>query len=230
MGSKRRSRTVAIAGQAPPATFAIESAAQPKESETAIDKVGLRNWSILVSIVMMIGMIAMLAVPVILAEETEKRTLDALVLVASYAEVVIAKALIGIFYIAVMVPLLLVLTTTQPVKVALFVAAVALLSIALIGFGLLMAGLFKSANQLNTWSGLLLLPVIAPAFAIGLPVPDIVTTIATALPTGAATKLMMNSMAQETVFSNQAVSFAIVIAWAVLAFGLLLWQLSRREA
>ena len=110
------------------------------------------------------------------------------------------------------------------------IAATGLLSISLIGFGLLMAGLFKSANQLNTWSGLLLLPVIAPAFAIGLPTPKIVGKIAEALPTGSAAKILMNSMAHERVFSNQMVSFAIIVAWGVLAFGLLLWQLSRRQA
>src|SRR3712207_7907163 len=34
-----------------------------------------------------------------------------------------------------------------------------------------LGGLFRSANQLNTWSGFLLLPVITPVFLVGLPVP-----------------------------------------------------------
>lgn len=219
-----------MAGQSPPATYAIESASKPDESETAIDKVGLREWAIMASLIMMIGMIAMLAVPVILAEENERKTLDALVLVASYGEVVTAKALFGLFYVAVMTPFLLLLTTTSPDKPVLFVAVIAELGLALIGFGLLMAGLFKSANQLNTWSGLLLLPVIAPAFAIGLPTPDPIKTIAEALPTGSAMKVLMNSMANERVFSNNALAFAIIAAWGVAAYALLRWQLSRRQA
>jgi hypothetical protein len=219
-----------MAGQSPPATYDVVKAAKPAESETALDKVGLRNWSILASIVTMIGMIALLAVPVILAEENEKKTLDALVLVASYPEVVIAKAAVGLFYIAVMVPLLLAITTTSPVKPPLFVAAIALLSVSLIGFGLLLAGLFKSASQLNTWSGMMLLPVVAPAFIIGLPAPDALTKVASALPAGSATKILMNGMSDRVVFGNDALAFAIIAAWGLLAYALLLWQLSRRQA
>lgn len=219
-----------MAGQAPPAQFRVAAVAQADEDATAIDKVGLKNWSILASIATMVAMIAMLAVPVILAEENERKTLDALVLVASYAEVVIAKALVGIAYIAVMVPLLMALTTTSPDKPPLFVAAVAVLGVALIGFGLLMAGIFKSANQLNTWSGVMMLPVIAPSFVIGIPAPDSLQRAAAALPTGAAAKLMMNAMADERVFAGNAAAFAIIVAWGAVAYALLLWQLSRRQA
>jgi hypothetical protein len=221
----------AMAGQAPPAVIQVSNAAEPDESETAIDKIGLRTWSIIVSVVMMIGMISMLAIPVILAEESEKHTLDALVMIASYVEVVIAKAALGVFYIAVMVPLLLGLTRTSPEKMPLFVATVGLLGISLIGAGLLMAGLFKSANQLNTWSGILLGPVLIPAFAIGLPgIPKTLQRVAELIPTGAAMKLLMNSASTEQVFSDNVTAFAIIAAWGVAAFALLLWQLSRRQA
>lgn len=219
-----------MAGQQPPATLQVTDAAVATESETALDKLGLEKWSIASSIVMMIALISMLAVPIILAEEGEKKTLDALILVSNYAEVVIAKASVGIFYIAVMVPLLLVLTGIRPTRALLFTGAVFTLAIALLGLGLLMAGLFKSANQLNTWSGILLLPVIMPALAMGVPAPRPVEIVAQALPSGAAARLLMNSLADERVFSGQLLAFATIIAWAVLAYLLLLWQLSRRQA
>lgn len=219
-----------LAGQSPPAELVISVAADPSESETAIDKVGLRRWAVLASITMMIGMIAMLAIPVVLAEETEKKTLDALVLVSTHFEVVAAKALLGVIYVAVMVPLLLAVTQFRPEKLPLFVVTLFLLSLALLGLGLLMAGFFKNANQLNTWSGIFLLPVIAPAFIIGLPAPDAVRIGAEAFPTGAATKLLMNSVSDERVFSNNGIAFAIIVLWGIAAYLLLLWQLSRREA
>lgn len=220
----------AIAGQAPPASYTITAADEPDESESAVDKVGLKRWAVLASIVMMIGMIAMLAIPVILAEETEKKTLDALVLIASYREVVIGKAALGLFYIVVMISLLFALIQYVPERLGLFAAAAMLTGIALLGLGLLLAGLFKNANQLNTWAGVFLLPVIAPAFIVGLPAPDAVLTIAEATPSGAAMKLFMNSATHERVFSNGAVSFAIIAVWGVLAYAGLLWQLSRRQA
>jgi ABC-2 type transport system permease protein len=219
-----------MAGQTPPATLDFSVAADPTESETAIDKVGIRRWAVLASISMMIGMIAMLAIPVILAEETEKRTLDALILVSTHVEVVAAKALLGIFYVAVMVPLLLALTKFRPEKLPLFTVTVALLSVALLSLGLLMAGFFKSASQLNTWGGIFMLPVIAPAFFIGLPTPDPIRIGAQLFPTGAGTKLLMNSASDERVFSNNAAAFAIILVWGACGFLLLFWQLSRREA
>jgi ABC-2 type transport system permease protein len=219
-----------MAGQPPPAELSVSSVAEPDESETAIDILGLRTWSVVISIVMMIGMIAMLAIPVVLAEETEKKTLDALVMIASYAEVVIAKAALGVFYIAVMIPLLFLLTQRVPEELPLFTMTTALLGITLIGFGLLLAGFFKNANQLNTWSGIFLIPVLAPAFAIALPGPEWIERVSELTPTGAGMKLIMNSAATEPIFSGNAMSFAIMAIWCVIAYALLLWQLSRRQA
>lgn len=219
-----------MAGRAPPVAIDVTSAAAAGQPTSIADKIGVRTWAILGSIVTMLAMIGMLAVPVILAEETEKKTLDALVLIASYAEVIVAKALVGVAYSAVMVPLLLAITGVRPSDWLLFLVAVALLAVVLIGLGLLMAGLFKSANQLNTWSGVLLLPVIAPAFAIGLPTPDWVQTLMGALPSGQAAKLLINSAASEQAFPHNPAYIAGLVAWGALAYGLLLWQLRRRQA
>lgn len=219
-----------MAGQTPPAQ--IEVAAQPEdaEDESVFDRLGLRTWSVMVSAVMMIAMISLLAIPVILAEEAEKKTLDALVLIASYADVVAAKALLGLIYVAIMVPLLLTLTGLSPEDMPLFVAGVAVLAVALLGFGLFLGGLFKNANQLNTWSGVLLAPLVAPAFMVGLPLPDILATIVGLIPTGAATKLLINGMEGEAIFSGIPGAFIVVLAWGIVAYGLLLWNLQRRQA
>jgi ABC-2 type transport system permease protein len=219
-----------MSGQSPPVLLEVTTALPPDEAETAIDKLGVRRWAILASISIMLSMISILAIPVILTEETEKRTFDALLLISSAREVVAAKALLGLFYISVMIPLLLLLTGFRPEHPLQFASAIALLSGALLGIGLLMAGFFKSANQLNTWSGMLLLPLTAPAFIIGLPAPQALRTAAQLLPTGAGSKLLMNSAASERIFSNGIVSVAVILAWGVAAFSLLLWRLSKREA
>ncbi len=219
-----------MAGQDLPATIAMEAAPESDENRSVIDDIGVRIWAVFAAIVMMIAMISMLAVPVILAEETEKKTLDALVLIASYGQVIIAKALVGAFYVAVMVPLLLGITRLKPEDGLLFGVTVALLSATLIGFGLLLAGFFKNANQLNTWSGVILLPVIAPAFIVGLPVPDLVDRLISLFPTGSGTKLLLDSASSESLYSDSALSILVIIVWGAVAFGLLYWQLSRRQA
>ncbi|HET8521789.1 MAG TPA: ABC transporter permease [Thermomicrobiales bacterium] len=218
-----------MAAQQPPAIVQVETVKPLPENENVLDRVGLRTWAVLVAVVMMIAMIAMLAVPTILAEEVERKTLDALVMIASYADVITAKALVGVVYVVVMVPVLLGITNLVPDQPVLFAAGVLLLALSLLGFGLLLGGLFRSANQLNTWSGIMLTPLIAPAFMIGLPIPHTVETIAGLIPTGAAMKVLINGTTGEAIFSRIWAPFLVMAAWAVIAYAILLWDLSRRR-
>lgn len=217
-----------MAGSREPAVVTV-TATSGADDESVFDRVGPREWAVMSSLVTMIGMIAMLAVPIVLAEEAERKTLDALTLVSSYAEVVVGKALLGVVYALVMVPLLLLITGQSVVDWPIFVAATSLVTVALIGLGLLMAGLFKSSNQLNTWAGLFLLPVIGPAFAVALPLPDPAMAVVQRIPTGEAAKLLLNAATGEELFRDQGLSLAVIAAWGVAAYALLLWRLSRRE-
>jgi ABC-type Na+ efflux pump permease subunit len=218
----------ALAEQRPPATITYDllDTGQP----AVFERLGLTRYFVLASVIMLIGFIAMLAIPTILAEETEKKTLDALVMAASYLDVIVAKALVGIAYTAFALPLLLLITRLRPANLPLFVGTVALFSVTLIGFGLLLGGLFRNANQVNTWSGLFLLPVIGPAFAVGYPLPDWVAIGLATLPTSQAAKLAINAFSGETLFPQQGLAVFVIVAWGVVAYGLLLWRLSRREA
>jgi ABC-2 type transport system permease protein len=218
-----------MAGQQPPADVQFAVTKPIPGDEDFFDRIGLRTWAVLVAGVMMIAMIAMLAVPTILAEEVERKTLDALVMIASYADVITAKALVGLVYVAVMVPVLLVITHLSPDQPVLFAAGVAALALSLLGFGLLLGGLFRSANQLNTWGGILLTPLIAPAFMIGLPIPHVLETIASLIPTGAAMKVLINGMTGDEIFSRIWTPFLVMIAWGLVAYALLLWDLSHRR-
>jgi hypothetical protein len=175
-------------------------------------------------------MIAMLVVPVVLAEEAEKKTLDALVLIASYLDVIAAKALVGLAYIVLALTIQLGFTRLAIGDGATFAVTLALLSVTLIGFGLLIGSIFKSANQLNTWSGFLLIPFIAPIFAVGVPTPDIVDGLLQVVPTSAGMRLAVNGVAGETVFANAWLSYAVIAFWGVVAYLVLAWQLNRRQA
>jgi hypothetical protein len=219
-----------MAGQAPPATIAFETMEQSPEGRTVVDQIGFRTWSIYASFVLMVAMIGMLAIPVVLAEETEKKTMDALVMIANNVEIIAAKALLGLVYVAIMVTLLLGITQSYPADWPLFVGAITLLGLTLIGAGLLMAGFFKSASQLNTWSGVTLLPIIFPAFIVGLGLPDRFDTLATLLPSGAGAKLLFDSASEVSIFNNTLVLAGIVAAWGIAAYLLLFWQLRRRTA
>lgn len=220
-----------MAGQSPPAAVSVDRVSAGEVTTEAIfDRLGPRKYFVLVAIVMEIGMIAMFAVPIILAEEVEKHTIDALVLVSSYFDIVVAKSLVGITYIVVAVGWLVALSRIAPERIVLFVAAVAALSVTLIGFGLLIGGLFRSANQLNTWGGIIILPILAPAFAVGLPIPGWLQTIFDAMPASQATRVMIDSLSSEQFFGQAWVSFLVMAFWAVAAYALLVQRLGHREA
>jgi len=218
----------ALAGRPAPATLRTEAAGEAAEP-LIFERVGLAPYFVVTNVVFVVIMVALFAVPVILTEEGEKRTLDALTLIASYLDVVVAKALVGLVFIAIAVGGLLALTRVVPAAPAEMAAVVALLSATLIGFGLLMGGLFRSVTQLNTWSSFVLLPFAMPIFVVGLPLPAIADRLVAALPTGQATRLAIDALAGEPVFGGRWLGYGVIAAWGVLAYGLLLWRLSRRE-
>jgi len=219
-----------LAGRAPPAIITTESLKVGSADQGVMGQMGPRKYFVLATVVMMIGMIAVLAVPIMLTEEAEKKTLDALLLVGSYLEVIVAKALVGLAYVALAVAVMLGLTRLRPEDTITFVAGAGLLGLALIGIGLLVGGLFKSAQQVYSWSSVMLLPVIGPAFAVGLPVPDAVDAALRALPTSQGMRIMANGLAGKALFSDAWISFAVVGLWALGAYGLLAWRLSRSES
>jgi hypothetical protein len=217
-----------MAGTPEPMALSVEVVASPDGSGPSLfNDLGIRVYFVLAAMMMLIGMIGILAVPIILAEEAEKKTLEALTLIASYLDVVIAKALVGLTYLGVGIGLLLGMTQMWPEDPLIFFSGIILLGVALVGFGLLLGGLFKSANQLNNWGGLILMPVIAPAFIIGVWTPDVFTYVIEAIPVAQGMKLAVNGMSGEAIFANIWVSYVILAVWIVIAYAALVFRLSR---
>lgn len=219
----------AMAGQQLPVTVTIEQTPEV-EPDNVVDKIGVRTWSLAIAILMMIALISALAIPIVLAEEFEKKTIDALVLAMPYSEVVAAKALLGLFYISLSTIVFLLITRLDVVRWPWFLSGVALTSVALLGFGLLLAGIFRNANQLNTWSGLFLTPFIIPALMVGQPLPDTVQTIITLFPSGAGMQLVLKSLTSAELFTDTWKPVVVLLFWICVAYGALLWQLKRRQA
>lgn len=223
--------TQSLAGQVPAATIArVMLPATAGTSDSALTALGARKTFVLVAVILMLAMIAVYALPAVLTEETEKRTVEALTLIASDAEVIVAKSLFGLTYCVISVPLMLAITRVVPENVALFVADIVLTSVTLVGLGLLLGGLMRTQTQLNTWSTVALLPLIVPAIIVGLPVPGWVETVVSAIPTAQTMRLGVNALAGRQLFGAEWLSFAIILGWAVAAYGLVWWRLSRQEA
>ena len=163
-------------------------------------ELGTRRYFVLATVVMMLGMIAVLAVPIILTEEAEKKTLDALLLVANYREVIVAKALVGVAYSAVAVAIMLGLTRLQPVDMPTFVAGTASACGRTDRARAASRRALQDRGQVYTWSSVVLLPIIGPAFVAGLPVPDALDLALRAFPTLQGMRIMTNGLAGKPLF------------------------------
>jgi ABC-2 type transport system permease protein len=219
-----------MAGQQLPATFDVETQVKDLDALSLFDRIGIRTYLVLVSLIMTITMIGIMAVPIVLAEESEKKTIDALALISSYEEIVTAKAALGLIYLGISATILTVLTRLQPHNWPLYVAAILLMALTVIGFGLLFAGLMPNASQLNNWSSLVILPFIAPAFLVETGISDLVERIAGLLPTGAGMRLLIDSATNVGELDTPLFDLAIIAFWAVVAYALLLLQLRRRRS
>jgi hypothetical protein len=223
--------TQSLAGQVPAATIArVTLPAKAGDSDSAFAALGARKFFVLVAVIIMLAMIAVYALPAVLTEETEKRTMEALTMVASGAEVIVAKSLFGLTYCVISVPLMLVITRVVPANVALFVADIVLTSVTLVGLGLLLGGLMRTQTQLNTWSSVALLPLIIPAIVVGLALPGWAEAIVSLIPTAQTMRLGVNALAGRQLFGAQWLSVAIIVGWAAAAYGLVWWRVSRQEA
>lgn len=218
-----------IAGQRPPAVLRAETVERPGSDPLLMVRLGPRIYFVLASLIMVVGMIASIVVPMVLAEESEKRTLDALLLAASYLDVLVSKALVGLVFIALSTAVVLGLTRLPVRDVTTFLVGIGSISVVLVGLGLLLGAVFRTAQQVSTWSSLFLLPIMGPAFAVGLPVPEPVQLALKALPTSQAMRLISNAFGDRPVFADAWVSVLVVVAWGVVIYGLLAWRLARRE-
>jgi ABC-2 type transport system permease protein len=209
---------------------AVRAAVQAVEasSPSVIDELGLRRYFVLAAVVMVIGFIALLATPIVLAEEIEKRTIEALLLAARGSEVLTAKALVGVVYSVVATAITLALTRVPVERPGLFALGALGTIVSLVGFGLVLAYLFRSADKLNTWGWVLLMPVLVPAFVVGLPIPGWLDAVAQVVPTGQGMRTMVDGSLADDVFGGLGVALAVFAVWGLLGFVVLSRVLQRR--
>ena len=217
-----------LAGQQPPARVAVETV--DAGDDGVADELGADRYTLLVIVVYLIANIALIVVPTLVAEEEEQGTIEALLLAGSPADVAAAKALVGLAAIAITLVLTLVLGDITPADTVLFGAGALMLSVALIGFGLWLGVLLREPTRVNTWMGVLIVPVIAPAVAIGFSLPAVASVAVSLTPPAEGARLLANGLAGETVFEHPLLSVLGLLVWSAIAYALLVRALARREA
>lgn len=220
-----------MSGHGPPAVLARETVA-PKSltSQGVIERLGLRKYFVLSMVVFLLAMIAVYAVPIALTDEVEKKTIDALLIIASPGEVTTAKALFGVVYGVVGVPILMAITRVTPHDWPLFMLDIVVSAAALVGIGLVLGVLLKNPNQTNTWGTLVLTPLVVPAFIGAATLPGWADALLQMLPTTHTVRLASNAMVGQTLYQRAWLSWLVLTAWGAAGYAVVAWRLRTREA
>lgn len=171
-------------------------------------------------------------VPYLVLEEKQTHTLDALLVSpASIRHIVAGKALAGLAYC--LVAAAVTLAFHWSTVVAWEVAIVATLCGALltVGLGLLLGSLFESAQQTGLLMGVpalvLMLPVVLAAVGTSLPEP--LAELLAWTPTVALGKAYLVSFSGDATLNRALGELAIVLAWAVPIYAIVVWLVRRSD-
>jgi len=189
----------------------------------------LAGYSLVLLLVLGLGMTGVFVVPTLLVEEKEKHTLKSiLVSPASYADVVAGKALVGVLYTLLGAAILVVLSDGLAGVTAPLALAVVLGGLFTVEVGLLLGAIFSTAAQVNTWSSILLLLLIAPSWLTSISVADAVSAVMRVLPTYYLVQLIVEArggVAEVAATTN----YAVLLASIVALFAAIVWTLRRAE-
>lgn len=208
---------------------ALATAVRIDASETAYPPLDGGGFAGLIAMNMILGVltVCLAVVPHLMLEEKETRTMHALLVSpAQMIDVALGKALVGVFYAAIMATALLALDQRYIVHWGWAIVAVLAGTLFTALLGLWFGVLFDNPQQMSIWVTiplvLLLLPLVLTRVA-GLQ--GWVVTAMSYLPTAAAGDLFLASMAAEMPLGLALAKLGIILGWTILVLGILLWTM-----
>lgn len=222
---------VAAAADRPAATqVSIEPVAVPASERKPADVIDQATILVVISVIMLLGFVALMVVPMQTAEEIGTGTFGALRLAATGSEILAAKALGGLLYAVGGTALTLAITGVEvhdPVR--LYGGAIAL-AISLTGFGLLLGFLSGNANQINTYGGFIVFPMILLASAVLFVDSGFMAVVLDVLPISQGARLLFDGVSPQEPFATGAVAWLVLAAWGLAGFAVLARIARRRDA
>ena len=185
---------------------------------------------VVVCIVMLLGFVALVVVPMQTAEEIGSGTFGALRLAATGTEILAAKALSGLLYAVVGTLLTIAITGVEAHDPLRLYGGALALAISLVGFGLLLGFMSGNANQINTYGGFLVLPVIGLATAVLIVDSGALAVLLDVLPFSQGARLLFDGVSPEEPFSTGIVAWLVLGAWSLAGLLVLTRVATRREA
>lgn len=172
-------------------------------------------------------------VPLLMIEEKERHTIDALLVSpASYGQIVLGKALAGIFYCTVAALVVYVLNIN--LLATGWVAVIAVLAGALftVSVGLLLGVLFEQQANMNMVMGLVLILLMVPmllSLAPAANIPASVKTVLPFLPSVAMGRLFSISFSNVVEFAALLLNLSVLFGFAIVLLLLVTWRVKRMD-
>ena len=220
----------AAAGREPVTDVQVQPLPVAASDRRPADLLEQRTILVVVCVMMLLSFVALLVVPMQTAEEIGSGTFGALRLAATGPEILAAKALSGLLYAAAGTVLTMFITGALPAEPVAFYAAALGLAISLIGFGLMLGLLSGNANQINTYGGFLILPIVGLATAVLIVESGVFAIVLDILPFSQGTRLLFDAVSEEQPFDAGPTAWLVLGAWTVIGFAILARVAARREA
>lgn len=174
---------------------------------------------------------ALLLIPHLMLEEKQTKTLEALMTSpASPGQIVMGKAIAGLFYILVVGGLALVLFSLYVVNWGLALTAFLGYALLAIGLGLLVGSFIKSMKQLGSWMLVLMLCLaVPPLFQTAPNLKAGIRLILSWVPTSALASLFRFACSTGYTLEQILLDLAIAVMSIGVVFGLVIWKVRRSD-
>ncbi len=191
----------------------------------------LTMFSLSTSIILM--MMGFSLVPLLMVEEKETHTFDALLVSpASLSQVVIGKAIAGSVYCLVAAAVVFAFNAKLIVHWEVVILAALLGAAFAVAVGLLMGALFDTPATLGLWTGLLAIVLVVPTvfgFLTNAKVPAIVQTVIPWIPSVALSKLLTLSMAGNFPAAALWTNTVALLGAALIVYVIVVWRVRRAD-
>ncbi len=188
------------------------------------------RYMLIVMVVMALSMSGTFVVPLLLVEEKEKHTLQALLLSpARPAEVTAGKALTGLVYALLIAGVLVGLNRGWVGNWPVTVLALLLGSLFMIAVGLLVGGLFRTTMQVNTWSSFIMLTLMSPSWLTVLNPPAPLEIAFRLIPTYYLVEALQLALAGAASPARVGPHLAVLAGSTLVVFAVVAWTLRREE-
>jgi ABC-2 type transport system permease protein len=175
--------------------------------------------------------VAILLVPALMLEEKLTKTLDALLVSpASAGQVVLGKALAGLFYVVLSGGLFFALNWAYVTNWGLALLGFLLCALFSIGLALAVGSLARTPQQLAIWLAPLMIFLIVPSVFAGFSnlAPGL-KAIFSWLPTTALAKMFQFSFSTGVTPAQLWTNLAIALGWTGLVFAVVVWKVRRSD-